>query len=70
MYRTEKFGYELPLNQPVKISPSTEAELGELLLGIIDQAIALGLDPEAALRGATKGYIARISEYEAKKQGN
>jgi XTP/dITP diphosphohydrolase len=70
MYRTEKFGYELPINQPVKISPSTEAELGELLLGIIDQAIALGLDPEAALRGATKGYIAQISEYEAKKQGN
>ena len=69
MYRAEKFGYDLPITHPVKISATTQGELGELLMGIIDQAISLGLDPEAALRGATKGYIARITEYEAKTNG-
>ena len=70
MYRAEKFGYDLPITHPVKISATTQGELGELLMGIIDQAISLGLDPEAALRGATKGYIARITEYEAKTNGS
>ncbi|MCX6451452.1 MAG: MazG family protein [Actinobacteria bacterium] len=70
MYRAEKFGYDLPITHPVKISVTTQGELGELLMGIIDQAISLGLDPEAALRGATKGYIARITEYEAKTNGS
>jgi XTP/dITP diphosphohydrolase len=63
-YRTEKFGYEIPTEHPVKISATTEEELGKLLLGIVDQAVALGLDPEAALRGATKDYIAKIQKFE------
>ena len=63
-YRAEKFGYEIPTEHPVKISDTTEEELGKLLLGIVDQAVALGLDPEAALRGATKDYIAKIQKFE------
>jgi len=63
-YRAEKFGYEIPTEHPVKISATTEEELGKLLLGIVDQAVALGLDPEAALRGATKDYIAKIQKFE------
>ena len=63
-YRAEKFGYEIPTEHPVKISATTEEELGKLLLGIVDQAVALWLDPEAALRGATKDYIAKIQKFE------
>jgi XTP/dITP diphosphohydrolase len=63
-YRAEKFGYEIPTEHPVKIAATTEEELGKLLLGIVDQAVALGLDPEAALRRATKDYIAKIQKFE------
>jgi XTP/dITP diphosphohydrolase len=63
-YRTEKFGYEIPIEHSIKISATTEEDLGKLLLGIVDQAVALGLDPEAALREATKDYIAKIQKFE------
>ena len=65
IYRAEKFGHEIPVEHPVKIADTTEADLGQLLFGIIDQAGAQGLDPEAALRGATKEYIAKIKKFEA-----
>jgi XTP/dITP diphosphohydrolase len=65
-YRAEKFGYEIPIEQPVKISATTQEDLGKLLLGIVDQAVTLGLDPEAALREATLDYIAKIQKFEGK----
>ena len=66
IYRAEKYGYSLPVDHPVTLSPDTsEEELGRLLLGIIDQAQKLGIDAEIALRAATKSYIARIHEYES-----
>lgn len=65
IYRADKYGYSLPVAHPVTIaSESSEADLGALLLGIIDQAQKLGLDPEIALRNATKSFIAQIHEYE------
>jgi len=45
---------------------TTQEELGRVLLGILDQALALDIDPEAALRSATKGYIEQIKKYESK----
>jgi XTP/dITP diphosphohydrolase len=67
IYRAEKFNYDLPVAHPVEVDIKDEADLGNILLGIIDQAAAKGLDPEAALRAATKGYIERLREYEAEK---
>ena len=67
IYRAEKFNYELPIKHPVKVDIKSEEELGEILLGIVDQAAAKGIDPEAALRAATKAYIERLREYEAGK---
>ena len=67
IYRADKFNYDLPVERPVKVEISNELELGKILLGIIDQAAEKGLDPEAALRGATKAYIERLREYEAGK---
>jgi XTP/dITP diphosphohydrolase len=66
LYRAEKFGYHLPPEKPVEISTTlTVEEAGSLLLGIVDQIQAQGIDPEAALRAATKGYIAKIHAHEA-----
>ena len=67
IYRADKFKYDLPVDHPVEVDIKDEADLGNILLGIIDQAAAKGLDPEAALRAATKGYIERLRQYEAEK---
>jgi XTP/dITP diphosphohydrolase len=65
IYRAQKSRYSLPVSHPVTLSPTpTEVEIGEAIFGIIDQAQAAGIDPEAALRATTKAYIARIKEYE------
>ena len=69
IYRAEKYGYSLPVAHPVTIAGDTdEAQLGELLLGIIDQAQKLGLDAEIALRGATKQFISTVHQHEADTQ--
>ena len=65
MYRAEKFGLNIEVARPLEIPKLlSQTELGELLLGILSQAHEQGLDPEAALRAATKGYIAAIHEAE------
>ncbi len=67
IYRAQKYGHEIALNHPLKLKPeTTEKELGEALLGILDQALALDIDPESALRSAIKGYIEQIKKYEEK----
>ena len=69
IYRADKYGYSLPVSHPVTIESDTdEAQLGALLLGIIDQAQKLGIDAEIALRSATKKYIEVIHEHEAASQ--
>jgi len=66
IYRAEKYGYSLPVAHPVTLPVDTdERALGEILLGILDQAQKLGIDAEVALRTATKQYIDSIHEYEA-----
>ena len=65
IYRAEKFGHQIAIDSPVVIDPHlTEDQLGDLLLGIIDQATKAGLDPEAALRAANKRFIGQIKALE------
>jgi len=67
VYRIKKLNYSLPISQPIKLSDQTnQDQFGEILLGLIAQAVEKGLDPEAALRGATKSLIAQIQEQEAR----
>ena len=67
VYRINKLNYSLPISQPIKLSDQTnQDQFGDILLGLIAQAVEKGLDPEAALRGATKSLIAQIQEHEAR----
>ena len=66
IYRADKYGYSLPVAHPVTISGDTdEVQLGEILLGILDQAQKMGIDAEVALRSAAKRYIDTIHAHEA-----
>ena len=68
MYRLDKFEYEIPVDRPMALPEGTdEAALGEILLGLVEQAHDLGIDPEAALRRATRGLIERIQHAEKSK---
>lgn len=70
MYRAEKFGLKIPVEHSVKlVDGCSEEQLGQALLGILDQARIQGLDAEAALRAATKAYIAQIHAVEAPQTG-
>jgi XTP/dITP diphosphohydrolase len=67
VYRINKLNYSLPISQPIKLNDQTnQDQFGEILLGLIAQAVEKGLDPGAALRGATKTLIAQIQEQEAR----
>lgn len=67
LYRTEKFNYQLPIAMPHKMADEiNQDQFGQLLLGLISQAVNKGLDPEAALRGAAKSLIAQIQAQETR----
>lgn len=67
IYRAQKYGHQIAIEHPLKLAPgTTEEELGQVLLGVLDQALAQNIDPEAALRSAIKGYIFEIKKYESK----
>ena len=67
VYRINKLNYPLPISLPLTLSDqTTQDQFGEILLGLIAQAVEKGLDPEATLRGATKSLIAQIQEQEAR----
>lgn len=67
LYRVKKFNYQLPLLAPTQLpEPRDQEELGQLLLALISQAVDKGLDPEAALRAASKSLIKQIHSYEAR----
>jgi len=67
LYRMKKFNYQLPINSPIQLPEQIDQdELGQLLLGLISQAVDKGLDPEAALRTAGKSLIAQIQVHEAR----
>ena len=67
IYRINKLDAQLPISKSVSISPEiTEDKFGELLLGLIAQAVEKGIDPEAALRSAAKSLIERIKIHESR----
>jgi XTP/dITP diphosphohydrolase len=67
IYRVNKLNYEVPISQPISLPYEiNQDQFGQILLGLISQAVDKGLDPEAALRGATKTLIAQIQEYETR----
>jgi len=67
LYRASKSNYKLPITEPVKLPDGIDQDqFGELLLGLISQAVEKGLDPEAALRGAAKSLITQIKTHETR----
>ena len=67
LYRASKSNYKLPIAEPVKLPEGIDQDqFGQLLLGLISQAVEKGLDPEAALRGAAKSLITQIKTHETR----
>ena len=67
LYRLKKLNYGLSVSEPVKLKDNVDQDqFGQILLGLITQAVDKGLDPEAALRGATKELIVQIQEHETR----
>ena len=65
LYRADKFDYKLSIDQDFKLNESIDADsFGKLMVGIIAQAVDLGIDPEASLRNAAKGLIKDIQAHE------
>ena len=65
LYRADKFDYKLSIDQDLKLNESIDADsFGKLMLGVIAQAVELGIDPEASLRNAAKGLIKDIQAHE------
>ncbi len=67
IYRLNKLNYQLPISEPIKLPADIDQDqFGQILLGLITQAVDKGLDPEVALRTATKGLITQIQEHESR----
>ena len=65
LYRADKFDYKLSIDQDFKLNESIDGDsFGKLMVGIIAQAVELGIDPEASLRNAAKGLIKDIQAHE------
>jgi len=67
IYRLNKLNYDLPISKPISLASEIDQDqFGQILLGLITQAVKRGLDPEAALRSATKALITQIQEHETR----
>jgi XTP/dITP diphosphohydrolase len=67
LYRLKKLNYDLSVSQPIQLKDDVDQDqFGQILLGLITQAVDKGLDPEAALRGAIKELIHQIQQHEAR----
>ena len=67
LYRLKKLNYDLSVSKPIKLKEDVDQDqFGQILLGLITQAVDKGLDPEAALRQATKELIVQIQEHETR----
>jgi XTP/dITP diphosphohydrolase len=67
IYRLIKLNYDLPISKPISLASEIDQDqFGQILLGLITQAVERGLDPEAALRSATKALITQIQEHETR----
>jgi len=68
MSRADKAGVDVEVGKPEIAAEISEETLGELLLGLVAAARAQGLDPEAALREAARGYAGRVRAAETQAQ--
>jgi XTP/dITP diphosphohydrolase len=67
LYRLRKLNHDLSVSEPVKLKDDVDQDqFGQILLGLINQAVDKGLDPEAALRRATKELIIQIQQHETR----
>ena len=67
LYRLKKLNYDLAVSEPIKLKDDVnQDQFGQILIGLITQAVDKGLDPEAALRQATKELIVQIQEHETR----
>ena len=67
LYRLKKLNYDLAVSEPIKLKDDVDQDqFGQILLGLITQAVDKGLDSEAALRQATKELIVQIQEHETR----
>ncbi len=71
LYRAEKFDYQLEIDKELQLNPNTDSvAFGKLMVGLIAQAVELGIDPEASLRNAAKGLISVIEAHEQGRIGS
>lgn len=71
LYRAEKFDYQLEIDKELQFNPNTDSvAFGKLMVGLIAQAVELGIDPEASLRNAAKGLISDIEAHEQGRIGS
>jgi len=71
LYRAEKFDYQLNIEKELKLNANTDSDsFGKLMVGLIAQAVELGIDPEASLRNAAKGLISDIETHEQGRIGS
>lgn len=63
MSRAEKAGLAVPVDSP-PVAAANEAEVGDLLLGVVALARRSGVDAEAALRAAARRYRDRVQAAE------
>jgi XTP/dITP diphosphohydrolase len=68
MSRAGRAGINVEVGEPDLAAEISDETLGELLLGLVAVARAQGLDPEAALREAARGYAGRIRAAESQAQ--
>ena len=67
MGKAEKANILEPLEEPV-VPMESEADLGKLLLAIVASARSVGLDPERALREATRELQVEIRASELSEE--
>ncbi len=71
LYRAEKFEYQFNIEKELQLNANTNSDsFGKLMVGLIAQAVELGIDPEASLRNAAKGLISDIEAHEQGRIGS
>ena len=71
LYRAEKFEYQLNIEKELQLNANTDSDsFGKLMVGLIAQAVELGIDPEASLRNAARGLISDIEAHEQGRIGS
>ena len=63
--RAANLDYQLNINKDLQLNENSDSvAFGNLMVGLIAQAVELGIDPEASLRNAAKTLIRDIEAYQ------